>query len=134
MFSITRVVFLLGAVICIFRAKDHPSIPLWIAGGIFLIVVNLMGMYTATDYRSVLISLSQMIGLLCNGLVIVANAGYMPVLNAFAKFENYGCWRLAKESDRFLFLCDRFPMLIGIFSIGDFFLVGALLFHFLPKR
>jgi hypothetical protein len=62
-----------------------------------------------------------LLGVICNALVTLANGGFMPVLGKSGSFISV--WVKANTSHRLLFLADRF----WGFSIGDFFILGALL-------
>lgn len=63
------------------------------------------------------------IGAWLNGVVVVANGGYMPVHGMSAEL-NDGIWRSADAGGNLLFLADR--MAWGGASPGDFFLAAGI--------
>jgi hypothetical protein len=62
-------------------------------------------------------------GALLNGIVVVANSGYMPVHSLDVDAEA-GIWRSAEHGGNLLFLADR--MSWGGASPGDFFLAAGI--------
>lgn len=69
-----------------------------------------------------------LVGLAMNALVVLANDGYMPVIGGRGKATSV--WKPAQATDRLLFLADRFPLRLWIFtlilSIGDFFILISI--------
>lgn len=70
--------------------------------------------------------LSTWTGLVCNLLCLAANHGLMPVVTKDASIV-YGVHKIAESGDHFLFLADWINLPIGIFSIGDFFIITPFL-------
>lgn len=74
------------------------------------------------------------VGLLLNLIVIAANDGYMPVIRQRATFHNV--WKPVDAGTHFLFLCDRFALVIPmlgrrslrlILSVGDLFMAAGFI-------
>lgn len=105
--------------------------------------------FVALNLRNIPVDLIGFGGLL-NFLVILANAGKMPVLAAIVsaapgsaslKLLRGGAvlsYTVSDSRSRLLFLCDRFRLGGFVYSVGDFIIaagVAALLFFLMePKR
>lgn len=70
-------------------------------------------------------------GVSMNAIVTLANDGRMPFLGGDQHPSSV--WVLG-NGKHLLFLCDRFNLHIGIFSLGDFFILGGLLLLFVLPR
>ena len=64
------------------------------------------------------------LGALCNAVATLANGGYMPVLNMK---EPSSVWVPMTEASRVAWLCDIYPIGFVTGSLGDLFIVAALL-------
>jgi hypothetical protein len=95
---------------------------LWFsAGGAILIWVHFLRRTSIPIHGAVLVA----IGALCNGVVLLANDGMMPVHGVSTDFDS-GAWRSAEHGGHLLFLADRMSLLSC--SPGDLLVISGLLF------
>ena len=93
---------------------------LWlIAGAAILIWIRMLRRAAFPIHGAVLVA----IGALCNGLVLVANGGMMPV-HGMSPEQDSGVWRSAEHGGNLLFLADR--MSLAGSSPGDVLVVAGV--------
>ena len=122
------VLFAVGVLIVGQAHSFYPTLwmttALWLsAAGAMLIWVHFLRRTSIPIHGAVLVA----IGALCNGVVLLANGGVMPVHGMSAGSDSYA-WRSAEHGGHLLFLADR--MSLGSASPGDLLIFAGLLFVF----
>jgi hypothetical protein len=112
---------------------------------VFLAVVQygLISIFLLRNWRKPGL-LAVLAGSVLNGLVIIANGGRMPIVEAIYRFSEEAAAKinqaphyfLATGSEPLLYLADRIPLWTYMVSVGDL-LIGAGMFFlgaYLPRR
>lgn len=130
------ILFIVGILDFFLWNRDNPN-GFWWTGFMCLASIITASSLTAVFEKGWvrIFRITSVIGMIMNTAVMTANGGRMPVICYRSKEVVTGLWKAASQYDKLPWLCDRFSLLQGTLSIGDFVLIGSiLLILFWPKE
>ena len=103
-----------------FVRMEYGGMAVWTLGAVACLLFLVVSI---ADKRSPFFTVPAGIGFILNQAVVLANGGYMPGLGD----KPFGIWTRATAGTKLYVLADIHQWLGGWYSLGDVFLIGALL-------